>query len=74
MILIALLHSPPFHATAYKDFIIFYYYYRKMFRCVFKLPLWEHLSELLGTFNTEPRSVPLNNKYTDFVKVKLIAG
>ena len=45
--------------------------YRKMLRYIFKLPLWAHLSEILGIFNIEPISVLLNNKYTDFLNVNM---
>ena len=42
--------------------------YRKLFCYIFKLPLWTHLSELLGIFNIEQINVLLNNKYTDFLR------
>ena len=53
------------------DFCRMHVAYRKMFRYIFKLPLWAHLFELLGIFNNKSISVMLNNKYTGFLKVNM---
>ena len=45
--------------------------YRKIFRYIFKLPLWAHLPELMGILNIDPISILLNNKYSDFLKVNI---